>query len=192
MNGALSVVVAALLLGVACGGGAADVAPPATRPAEATAVATPVTSPAGFEAWARPICEIIEGWSQAIAAVAEPGDPTQLAVEERKARSARISAVEIEASRRAVLLLSRVIPPPEAAEYQRAVSLQFAERAQLVEAIEPRIQQATTAAGIDALNREYQEGAELRRRTVTAASQFLPPDAIAALTGASSCGYLTR
>jgi len=196
------VVVIALGAGVACSGGAeapgagAGGITRATPPAGATSA--PGTAPEGpppdaFREWASGFCGALEEWSRAIAGVDDGGQRlAAMSLAERKARSARISQVEIAASARAAERLAALAPHADAAEYHHANRTQYAERARIVRGIEERVQRVSSIDELQQLNREYEESNEQRRRTVRAAAQFLPAGAIAALWEQGRCGPATQ
>lgn len=179
--------------------------PPAPNPGGAPApsvpgAATPVTvpplvDPEAIEAWAVETCATLEAWTAAIdaaeSAEAVDGGPASLPLEERIARSARLSAAERAASEAAATAMREKLPPFEVAEYADVVADQFEGRVAAVDDLEARLATATSVADFDAATAEYDAAVDQRNRVVTAASQFLPTEAVAALTS-QSCGYLTR
>jgi len=180
---------------------AAPVNPGAARaPDLPGGAATPVTvppliDPEAIEAWAVDTCVVLETWTVALeraeAAEAVVGGPASLPLDERLARSARLSAAERAESEAAAAALRAELPPFGIAEYHDAVADQFEARIVAVDALEARLAAVTSAAEFAAATAEYEATLDQRRRVVTAASQFLPSEAIAALTS-GSCGYLTR
>lgn len=177
----------------------APTAPPSGAPGSAATPdvsVPPLLNEAAIAAWAADTCAVLEQWTRAFeeaeAAEAVTGGPASLALAERRARSARLSVSEIESSTVAATALRASVAPFEVAEYHDLLAAQFEGRVAAVEALEARLDQVEDIAGLEAAGDEYKAALEQRRRVLTAASQFLPPEAVAGLTGGGPCGYLTR
>ena len=152
----------------------------------------PTSTPDQILEWARGYCDALELWTVAIDdLVRRYGESTGLSLEQRKIRSAGMSAIEGEASRIAAESLNAITPPPDAEEYHRVATAQFSARVDIVQQLEAALEFATTEAQVDAANEQYNEAVGGRRRTVAAASQFLTPEIIGALTVTVPCGYLS-
>ncbi len=187
----------AVFVGACSGGddsGPSDVASGVVTGASGTALeSAPTATPDQVLEWARAYCNTLEVWTVAIDDLRQrSGESAGLLLEERKTRSAVMSAVESEASRTAAEQLNALTPPPDAEEYHRVVTAQFTARIEIVERLEQAMSVATTPAQADAASREYLEAIDGRSRTVAAASQFLTPEIIGALTVTNQCGYLSR
>ena len=186
----------ALFVGACSGGDDADpsgVTSGVVTGSSGTALeSAPTASPDQILEWARGYCDALEAWTVAIDdLVRRYGESTELSLEQRKIRSTGMSAIEGEASRISVESLNAITPPPDAEEYHRVATAQFSARVDIVQQLEVALELATTQAQADAANEQYNEAVGGRRRTVAAASQFLTPEIIGALTVTIPCGYLS-